>query len=322
MKQSRETLLAESATTGFRPEIQEKVYQLLNLLEGIRSHPFLRGKLALKGGTALNLFLFDVPRLSVDIDLNYIGAAERKVMQQQRPKIEEAIRAVCSREEITVTRAPTEHAGGKWRLRYSSALGHDANLELDINFLLRVPLWTVTECDSQPIGSMTARRVPVLDTHELAAGKMVALFARRASRDLYDTHALLTHGGLDEKRLRAGFVVYGAMNRKDWRTISLDDVGFDGRELQNQLLPVLRQSEAPTGRDIDAWTCTLVDECREGLGAIWPISEPHREFIDRLLEYGEVRPELVASEPEQIDRIASHPGLLWKAKNVKAYRQR
>ena len=47
------------------------------LLENFRAHPFLKHRCALKGGTALNLFLFDVPRLSVDIDLNYIASAER-----------------------------------------------------------------------------------------------------------------------------------------------------------------------------------------------------------------------------------------------------
>ena len=52
----------------------------MGLLGALGSHPFLKGKLALKGGTALNLFVFDVPRLSVDIDLNYVGAEERETM--------------------------------------------------------------------------------------------------------------------------------------------------------------------------------------------------------------------------------------------------
>ena len=55
MTVSREKLLVESKATGYRPEVLEKVIYLLNLLEGLRSHPFLRDRLALKGGTALNL---------------------------------------------------------------------------------------------------------------------------------------------------------------------------------------------------------------------------------------------------------------------------
>jgi len=64
MKISRQRLQAEAQSTGFRPEVLEKAIHLLNLLEGFRSHPFLKGRLALKGGTALNLFLFDLPRVS------------------------------------------------------------------------------------------------------------------------------------------------------------------------------------------------------------------------------------------------------------------
>ena len=58
MKLSRERLMAESETTGFRPEVLEKVIHLLNLLTVFQKHPALSGRLALKGGTALNLFYF------------------------------------------------------------------------------------------------------------------------------------------------------------------------------------------------------------------------------------------------------------------------
>ena len=43
---------------------------LVRLLEAVRTHPFLGPRMALKGGTALNLFVLDLPRLSVDIDMN------------------------------------------------------------------------------------------------------------------------------------------------------------------------------------------------------------------------------------------------------------
>lgn len=116
-----------------------KVGLLLQLLDAVRSHPFLKDKLVLKGGTALNLFIFDVPRLSIDIDLNYVGAVEREVMLAERPKVEEALQAVFSREGFTVRRMPAEHAGGKWQLRYPSAGGQGGNLEVDVNFMFRIP---------------------------------------------------------------------------------------------------------------------------------------------------------------------------------------
>ena len=52
-----------AGANGFRSDILERAYQLLRVLEAIQGHPFLRGKLALKGGTALNLIVLDVPRL-------------------------------------------------------------------------------------------------------------------------------------------------------------------------------------------------------------------------------------------------------------------
>ena len=85
MRVSPERLGAEAEATGFQPELLEKTFHLLGLLNAINSHPFLRGKLALKGGTALNLFVFDVPRLSVDIDLNYVGYEGTDDMRRERP---------------------------------------------------------------------------------------------------------------------------------------------------------------------------------------------------------------------------------------------
>jgi len=67
------------------------VIRLLGLLEAIRRHPFLKDRMALEGGKALNLFTSDVPRLSVDIDLNDIGAVDRDSMVGERPTIEEAL---------------------------------------------------------------------------------------------------------------------------------------------------------------------------------------------------------------------------------------
>ena len=84
MKFSKELLLAESESTGFRPEILEKVFHLIGLLNGFNGHPFLKDRVALKGGTAVNLFIFDLPRLSVDIDLNYVGAPDKDTMLSER----------------------------------------------------------------------------------------------------------------------------------------------------------------------------------------------------------------------------------------------
>jgi len=317
---SLENLLETAETTGFRPEIVEKVIQLLHLLQSIQQHPDLEGNLALKGGTALNLFYFDMPRLSVDIDLNYIGEVNREAMIAERPIVENAIRAVCSREGFSVTRVPEEHAGGKWRLRYENAYGQSANLELDVNYMFRIPLWPVAKLDSRSLGPYLASQIPLVDLHELAAGKLAALFSRHQARDLFDSHELLASGDLDNERLRIAFVVYGGMNRRDWREVSLGDVDFEENEVAQQLLPTLRAGLMRNDETVLDFGRRLVVECQEQLSVLLPFTSEERQFLDRLLEDGVIEAAMLTEDSVLRERIERHPLLAWKAKNVREHK--
>ena len=319
MRLSPETLAAEAGATGFRPDVLEKAIQLLDLLEAIQSHPFLRGKLALKGGTALNLFVFDVPRLSVDIDLNYVGAVDREAMLNERPRIEEAMQAVFSRQDLGVRRIPQDHAGGKWSLRYPTAAGQSGRIDVDVNYMYRVPLWPTTTMDSHSLGGWRATGIPVVDIHELAAGKVVALLARRKARDLFDSRLVLSMPGLDLSRLRTAFVVYGAMVRRDWRTVSDQDVAFDPVELSSQLVPALRVGAVQVP-DTVGYGNSLVDECRKALNALLPFNDEERAFLDLLLEEGKIDATLLTPVGVLQERIQAQPLLEWKAQNVRHYK--
>ena len=70
--------------------------------------------------------------------------------------------------------------------------------------------------------------------------RLAALFSRKAARDRFDAHHLPTGSRTDPSRLRAAFILYGAMNRRDWRTIALDDIEVDYRD---------ERGAARTGRD-------------------------------------------------------------------------
>jgi hypothetical protein len=320
MRLTAAELAHEAAATGFQTEPLERVILLLELLEAIRSHPFLKDRVALKGGTALNLFRFDVPRLSVDIDLNYIGAVDREGMLADRPKIEQALQAVCGRVGLQPRRVPSDHAGGKWRLSFNRVAGGTGTLEMDMNFMLRAPLWPVERVDSRPVGTFDAKEIPVVDIHELAAGKLAALLSRAASRDLFDTSQLLRVKGLDAAKLRFAFVVYGGINRKDWRTVSVDDVSVDVAEADVMLLPLLRGRDAPARSDLPEWTKKLASDCREFLSMVLPLTNPEREFLERLNDKGELVPELLTGDERLQNVIRTHPGLLWKALNVRQHR--
>lgn len=315
-------LQRRAAAMGFRSESLDKAFRLLSLLDAVKSHPFLRSRMALKGGTALNLFLFDVPRLSVDIDLNYVGAPDRNAMLKERPKVEEAIQAVCSRERLTVRRVPGEHAGGKWRLAYANAAGGPGNLELDVNFILRTPLWPIVFSDSRPLGATVIQQIPIVDRHELAAGKLAALCARQASRDLFDACGLLERNklSLDVAKLRLAFVVYGGINRKDWRSVRIEDIEADPSEVERELVPMLRSEIAPTRRTLKSWTAELVQTCRDRMSLVLPLNKHEHEFIDRLNTRGEIVPELLTPDHQMQDLIRGHPGLKWKALNARKNR--
>ena len=318
MRISSEKLIAEAQATGFRPDVLEKVAHLLGLLDAVRSHPFLRDRLALKGGTALNLFVFDVPRLSVDIDLDYVGMESLAGMLEERPRLEEALQAVFGREDFTIRRMPSEHAGGKWSLRYPTAAGQSGRIDVDVNYMYRVPLWPVQPEDSHPVGSWQATDIPVRDLHELAAGKLAALLSRHRARDLFDGRQLLSLDALDRSRLRIAFVVYGAMNRRDWRTVTVDDVAFDPRELSSQLLPSLPAS-AVADMNADEYGRMLVEDCRAALSALLPFDEAEHTFLDRLLDHGEIDGALLTTDEELQQRINVQPWLEWKAQNVRQH---
>jgi len=313
-------VLPIAASTGFRAEMIEKVLHLLNLLDQLNRHPMLKGKWVLKGGTALNLFIFDPPRLSVDIDLNYVGALERETMLAERPKVEQAAQAVFSREGFTTKRVPTEHAGGKWRLSYRSYTGQSGNLEVDMNFMFRLPLWDIQLADSQALGDFQARKIALPDVHELAAGKLAALLARGQARDLFDCHRIFTMKGIDRDRLRLAFVVYGGMNRKDWRTVSVAGVNFDPDELARLLIPTLNRRFMENQGLPAEYGKRLVKECQAKLEAVLPLSDPEREFLDLLLEKGEIDPSILTSDQALQERIQNQPLLQWKALNVKRHK--
>lgn len=317
-----EALMRAAASSGFREDYLEKSIRLLYLLEAIKDDPFLRTRFALKGGTALNLFVLELPRLSVDIDLDYIGSHEKEVMLEERPQVERTLQAICGREGFRVSRIPSEHAGGKWLLRFGSSLGTEGSLELDVNFLLRNPMWNPSTINSRALGEHQAKGIMVLDEHELMAGKAVALLSRRAARDLFDSHGLSRAISLDADKLRLAFVVYGGMNRRDWRDVSLDDIGYNLNEFSNTLLPTLRNEYISSIDNVRDWADRLMIECREELSVLLPLRANEIGFLTSLNEDGELRPELLTSDEELVHKIERQPGLLWKAQNVREYRRK
>lgn len=125
---------------GFRQEILEKVIRLGQLVAAVTEDSELSSKLALKGGTAINLMSDPIRRLSVDLDFNYVGAVDREAMLRDRPKVLDRFRRFGERYDYRVDLPRDEHGGSKFSLRYRNSLGGQDRLEVDVNWVTRIPL--------------------------------------------------------------------------------------------------------------------------------------------------------------------------------------
>ncbi|MEE8117792.1 MAG: nucleotidyl transferase AbiEii/AbiGii toxin family protein [Gemmatimonadales bacterium] len=316
-------VLETAAETGFRPDVVEKVLRLRGILDRLDKHPSSRGMWVLKGGTALNLLHLDVPRLSVDIDVNFIGAEDVEGMRRARPDFERGLTACCEREGCSVRRTPSEHAGGKFRLRFPSVLGGSQNLEVDVSYVARVPLLGTERRPTRfPPGSEF--EVLTLALEELAAGKFTALLQRSVVRDAFDAASLLELAPdlLARPGFRLAFVCSLAASRNDCRSLRVPAAALDARAIARELEPMLRRTakgEAPDCDDLMAWIDGKLRPVRETLLA-W--SEGERRFLDRLLDEGEIEPEHLDPDRAVQDRVRMQPMLQWKARNVREHRGR
>ena len=311
-----------AGASGFRPDVVEKVLRLRGILERLDRHPITRGAWLLKGGTALNLLYLEVPRLSVDIDLNFVGAQDVDEMRKARPEFERALESVCEREGCTIKRAPTEHAGGKFRLRFASVVGGSQSLEVDVSYVARVPLLgTERRATLFPPGDSI--EVPTLPLLELAAGKFTALVQRTVARDAFDAANLLNlePGLMESPGFRLAFVCSAAGGRFDPRDLRPTDRTPDLVAVQQQLIPMLRQEadgSVPDPEELRTWIGRRLEGAVKRL-LDWSISE--RRFLDRLHDEGVVDAEALHADPAMQERIRTQPMLLWKAQNVRNFRQ-
>lgn len=248
----------------------------------------------------------------MDIDLNYIGQQDRDAMLLERPLIEQALEAIFQREGMGVQRIPQKHAGGKWQLKYESVLGGRGNLDVDLNFMFRVPLCPIVKIRSRFVGSRQTGDVLILDAHELGAGKLAALFGRQASRDLFDAHQLLTKHALNLDQLRLVSLIYSGMGSSDWRKVSAEEISFEKQELQMQLIPVFNRKFLKVQSDWLVWTNQLLNGCRQALCALFPLLENEREFLDKLHDHRVLEASLLTTDEDMIGKINSHPLLKWK----------
>jgi predicted nucleotidyltransferase component of viral defense system len=314
---SLQTLQRLAADTGYEPGTLEKVLRLLDLLQEISNDAFLRDRLALKGGTALNVFYLDLDRLSVDIDLNYVGVLDRADMLLERPVVDATLNRILAAHGYQVRRQPDEHAGGKWIARHASALGGQGTLEIDINYMMRAPLFGLARRDSIALGAAQATGALVVDLHEIIAGKLVALLDRRAARDLFDARRIFAWPDLNWASIKAAMLAFGASGRRDWRTTTIDAIGADPAELRQKLTMCLPRHAFADAAAIDAWIAETTQMCRDRLAPLLTLTPDEQAFLDGVLERGEINAALLNVDDDMSWAIAHMPMLQWKCAHVR-----
>lgn len=247
------------------------VRQLLDIAPVVFASP----NFAIKGGTALNLFLHDLPRLSVDIDVVFTNHSLDRVA---------ALQAIAA--ELGAISQKLETMGYEVRQRRNSAssesrlivVGPLAEVKVEVNEVFRgtlLPLQLRSLSPATEEEFAQAVTLPLLATAELYGSKLVAAMDRQHPRDLFDVLVLNNDTGLTPEIVDC-FVAYLAGHN---------------RPVHEVLMPRLHPLEATfanqfNGMTRDEVSLRSLEETRERLVQDLPraLTEQHRTFLLSLVQ--------------------------------------
>ena len=299
---------------GFTRDTLEKVVRLKEILGWINDHPFLNQHLALKGGTAINLTIFDLPRLSVDIDLDFTPNESREDMMANREVISTILRSYMESEGYTLSPASRfHHSLDAFLFTYRNAADNMDLIKVEINYSLRAHIFPATErtLTTDLFGGSIS--IQTVDPVEIYAAKINALLSRAAARDLYDLYIMASHNLLVDKtvELRKSVVFYASISRDsldvDFSTEAIDSLSF--QKIKRDLFPVLSKTERQGKYDLEEKKKTA----KQFINELMILSENEKEYVHKF-RAKEYRPELLFDDASVIERIREHPMALWKCR--------
>lgn len=310
----RITLGRLSKELGFVRDTFEKVCRLTEVLSFISDDPLLSETLALKGGTAINLTIFDVPRLSVDIDLDYSRNVTREPMLKERTEITARIRKYMTAARYSLSpKSKQYHALDSFVYDYQNAGGVKDNLKIEINYMLRchvLPLCRRKAVLPWDKGDLTVLSV---DPLEIFSAKTAALLNRAAPRDLYDLYNLQRSELIDAERAdlyRKCVIFYCAIASEQapdsFVFTSIDTI--TPQKIRTELFPVLSRSER--------FDLTPAQQAVKGY--LFDMLTPNDEelLFWRSFREGRYEPWRLFAEKEILSRIENHPMAIWKCSRI------
>lgn len=297
---------------GFVRDTLEKVTRLADILEYFNTNPVLKNSLALKGGTAINLTIFNLPRLSVDIDMDYLITNSRDEMLERREFINTTINSyMLSRGYRMNLKTKNAHSLDSWVYDYEGASGNRDNIKIEINYSLRSH---ILEAKERPIITehfSSEYKVRALSPIEIYGSKLNALLNRAAARDLYDTRNMIRFGIFDESEeemLRKCVIFYAAISAKEINK-TFDTKGINSitkRKIKTDLYPVIKIKD-----DFELESAKKI--VKEYISDLMVLTKGEKEFLDRF-EKGEYIPELLFEDEKILNHIKNHPMALWKTR--------
>lgn len=176
----------------------------------IRTLPFVAQEqaFALKGGTAINLFVRDLPRLSVDIDLTYLPVEDRAAslaaIDAAMLRIKDRIERGIPRVRVTPSRVQGDNIVTKLIVRADGI-----QIKIEVTPVLRGTVYEPTVMSVSPAveEAFGFAEINVVSFADLYAGKIAAALDRQHPRDLFDVRDLLAHEGVSDD-LRRAFLIY------------------------------------------------------------------------------------------------------------------
>lgn len=270
----------------------------------VRALPFVASEkcFALKGGTAINLFLRDMPRLSVDIDLTFLPVKPRP---QSLTDIDAAMKRIAERAQsvspaVDIIEQKPGNENGVTRL---FARGNGVQIKVEVTPVLRGCVYEPeTRTISQSVGNDYGfAEIQVVSFADLYAGKIVAALDRQHPRDLFDVRDLLANEGISDD-LRRAFIVYLISHN---------------RPMSEVIAPTRKDISTEFKRGFQGMTMEPVAleeliEAREALIAdiIGLMPDEHRQFLITF-ERGSPDWELLG-----LDGVSNLPAVLWRQQNL------
>lgn len=296
--------------------IAEKVNTLLMLLEEVALNATLGSKVCLHGGTALNLFILDMPRLSLDADLNYIGNAKREAMLEERPLVEKALIEAARSIGLKVEAGADQYAGRTYKMIYSSRVtGQRDFVKVDMDYLNRVPLLPLVLGEPK-WGVKSGIDIPLNAPIEVVGGKIMALLGRVVPRDLYDMAFLANKREAcstgDLELDRKIMLYFFSLSDPFPRPVILRE-RFSGiqKEIEKNLVPVLFSDDHPK---LDGMIDVVEDYIHELTS---PKTDGEKEYLDKMRR-AIYEPELLFDGYSDVLKAAKgNPRMMWKLQNLK-----